>query len=205
MKINQTPMKIRLYIIACLLLISLACSFGLSPASDPANGPTPTAARTAAITGATIQYYDIRGTTAADLRDQMNTLGPIDAGRHWDAHTGWYIHWNWPGYGTNDCNLSQATTSLDITVTLPRWANPKGADTALITQWNKYYAALAHHEQTHVDNANTGLVSIKKAILAATCATAEQAAQNAIETIHETDRAYDEKTNHGAAEGARFP
>lgn len=190
-----------------LLLASLACNFSL-PLAAPSTqnaGPTPTAAQSATITGADILYYDIYGQTAKDLRSQMNALGPLDGGRRWDAYTAWYIRWNWPGYGTRNCDLSRATTSLEITVTLPRWANPEGADAALITKWNKYYGALARHEQAHVDNALEGYPKVLQAIQNATCATAEQAALQAIEPIHAADRDYDKKTGHGAAQGAVFP
>ncbi len=200
--------KVRsLLLFSALLLASLACNLLPPPAdtSTPTVGPTPTADQTADITGADITYYDIRGKTASDLRSQMNALGPLDGGRRWDAYTAWYIRWNWPGYGTRDCDLGRATTSLEITVTLPHWANPKGADSALITRWNKYYKALARHEQGHVDNVTKGYPKVLQAIQNATCATAEQAALQAIEPIREADRVYDEKTGHGATEGAVFP
>lgn len=203
-----------LLITFALLLAALACNYLQPPAlvprspagtRTPASGPTPTADQTAEISGADLDYYDIRGGSAADLRKQMNALGPLDEGRRWDAYTGWHIHWNWPGYGTNNCDLSRATTSLEITVTLPRWANPDGADAALITKWNKYYEALARHEQAHVDTALDGYPKVLQAIQNATCATAEQAALQAVEPIHEADRAYDQETRHGATEGAVFP
>lgn len=192
--------------ILALLLASLACNFLLPPpAATPTPGPTPTAAQSADISGADIQYYDIKGATAADLRRQMDSLGTLDDGRRWDAYTTWTIRWNWPGYGTRNCDLSRATTSLEITVTLPRWANPNGAEATLITKWNKYYQALARHEQGHVDNVTQGYPKVLQAIQSATCATAEQAALQAVEPIHAADRDYDKKTGHGATEGAVFP
>lgn len=196
-----------LLIFFALLLASLACNFLLPPADSatPTVGPTPTADQTADITGADIIYYDIYGQSADDLRGQMNALGPPDGGRRWDAYTAWYIRWNWPGYGTRDCDLGRATTSLEITVTLPRWANPKGADSALITKWNKYYETLSRHEQGHVDIVTKSYPKVLQAIQNATCQTAEQAALQAIEPIHEADQDYDTRTRHGATEGATFP
>src|SRR5262245_22275124 len=58
------------------------------------------------ITNATVVYYDIFGSTEKELRDQMNTLGAVDySGARGDAVTEWYIHWDWPGYGTSPCDL----------------------------------------------------------------------------------------------------
>ncbi len=186
----------RLLLIPCALLV-------LGPGCDP-HPPRGAAEGDPGIRGAAVAYYDIVGSTASELRRQMDLLGPSDAGLRVDAYTAWYIRWNWPGHGTPDGDPSRATTSIQITVTLPRWANPAGADPALLKRWDEYRQALARHEQGHVEIVTRGYSEVLRAIRDANGATAEQAAQQALARIREAERVYDEETRHGATQGATF-
>ena len=188
-----------------LCLALLACGWmpgveRLTPAL-----PAPTLA-TAEISGATVTYYDIRGSTVAELSAAMNESGPV-AYDGWKgaAATHWYISWEWPGYGSADCRLDEADISYQLDVTLPRWKPPADVSPELVAEWNDYIRALAGHEQRHVDFVPEGAAQAGQAIRAATCETAEEAAQAAVETIRQRDRDYDAATNHGATQGAIFP
>src|SRR5512134_1056049 len=76
---------------------------------------------------AQITYYDITGATADELRHSLNQLrpnDPYDGHKPVDSYTGWHISWNWPGYGTENCDLSAATVTYTINVIMPRWKAP---------------------------------------------------------------------------------
>jgi predicted secreted Zn-dependent protease len=185
------------------LVFVLACN-GLSPNATPP--PIPTTVSTVEIPYARIVYYDINGSTEAELRDQMNARAPTGPdGYRGDALTTWFIRWRWDGYGTEDCDLRTAKATYDIKVTLPRWNPAQEASPALIEKWNAYILALAGHEKGHVDNVIANLPVVINAIRRATCSTAEAKAQEILNGIRQNDSDFDARTNHGATEGAQFP
>ena len=174
-----------------LVLWLLACQS--SPASTSTDGrPLPTLVPIQ-FDRATVQFYDIAGSTEQELRRQMTTIGP----NGYDAYTKWYIRWNWPGKGEKNCRLNEAEVSYEITVTFPRWIPTADATPELVTKWNRYLRALADHEKHHVDNVVTRFPAVGAAIKGATCLTAEAAAQAALEPIRQFDSQYDLYTNHG--------
>jgi predicted secreted Zn-dependent protease len=174
------------------------------PVVDPA-GAAPTVV-VGAIADAAMQYYDITGTTAGELRSSINGQGPVDsAGRRNDALTMWNIDWTWPLNPDSSCILSGATISTTITVTFPRWQPPAGTSAGLVQQWNTYEEALVTHEGGHVAFILATAPEVLAGIKGATCATAEAAAQAVVGRIRQHDIDYDAETNHGFTQGAHFP
>src|SRR5213076_1595464 len=113
----------RTAMLAALALASACGSSSPEVAPPPAPAPAPAAASALrASIVATEQYYDIDGSSAGALRDQINRLGPKDeSGKSRDALTVWSIEW---GYATTSrpdgCVLRDVKVSLNVTVTLPR-------------------------------------------------------------------------------------
>ena len=195
------------------LMFAAACVPLPTPAHTPAPGPTNSVTATqsanqAAIEHAQIIYYDVTGSTASELRASMNELrtkDPYDNNHPVDAYTDWYISWNWPGYGTNNCDLSAASVTYSIKVSLPRWNAPANTSPELIAKWETYIQLLTFHEKGHVDNVVNNYLSVKIAIQGATCSTAEAEAQRALESLRKFDSSYDSETKHGETQGAVFP
>jgi predicted secreted Zn-dependent protease len=165
----------------------------------------PTSAPPTELSGATIEYYTVGGTTADEIRDNLNAVRARYTGANYDAYTSWRVSWNWTGYGTRNCDLNSVRVLYTAHVVLPRWQQPVNADPALIIKWNNYLSALIQHEQGHVNFAAQNLEKYKTAIQSATCLTAEQAAQNFHQTIVQAEKEYDRQTNHGIDTGAVFP
>ena len=137
----------------------------------------------------------------------MDELGPRDSSdgnKPVDAFMDWYISWNWPGYGTEKCDLSAVSVTYRIKVIMPRWEAPADAPPELISKWEKYMQALAFHEQEHVNIIADNHLSVKTAIQSATCSTAEAAAQKALDSLRELNSNYDRETKHGETQGAVF-
>ncbi len=175
-----------------------------APPDDP-SGAAPTVVA-GTVTGAVMQYYDVTGTSAAEIRASMDALGPLDgSGARNDAFTTWNIDWTWPLNPDSSCILSSATISTTIAVTFPRWLPPTGASPPLIERWNTYQGALVTHESGHVSFVVTTAADVLAAIKGATCDTAEAAAQAVVLRIRQHDADYDAETNHGTTQGAHFP
>ena len=155
-----------------------------------------------------IIYYDITGSTASELRTSMDMLrlkDPYHKDRPVDAYTDWHISWNWPGYGTDNCDLSAAVVDYRIQIILPRWEPPVSASPELITQWNTYIWSIVLHEKGHVDNIVNHYLDVKTAIQRATCSSAEAKAQMVLDQLRRFDSNYDSQTRHGETQGAVFP
>lgn len=202
-------------IVALVLFLSLctACTQSTIPVNAATPGPVTFATATQftgqiSIEHAQIIYYDIAGSTADELRASMNQLrpnDPYDGDKPVDSYTDWYISWNWPGYGTENCDLSAANVTYTINITMPRWIPPADASPELIAKWEKYIQNLTFHEKGHVDNVVNNYSSVNTAIQNASCLTAEAEAQKALVALREFDASYDNETDHGKTQGAVFP
>ncbi len=159
------------------------------------------------IPNLTITYYDIHGMTAGELRSQMNELGPTDPNDHkrMDAVTLWNFRWNWPGYGSAQCDLVSGSVTYEIKMTLPRMADQGRVSAGLNEKWNTYISALVGHERGHAEFVVKEAPEVLKAIKSASCLTADAAAGHVLDIIRRHDRDYDAETNHGETQGASFP
>lgn len=160
-------------------------------------------------------YYEISGTTANDLRHQMDELGPSDERRiQHDAYTEWYVDWYYPNAATNgDCATGIITVTVTITHTFPQWDNPPDASEELVTKWNTYLKALEEHEAGHrrigLDAGHEILQALTELSEYPTCAELERVAdttgQNILNEFRQKEETYDQTTSHGASQDARFP
>jgi predicted secreted Zn-dependent protease len=161
-------------------------------------------------------YYDIRGSTATDMRTQLDQLGPIEpaSGKRYDGSANWNFYWHIrylrsPGR----CRLTKASVSLNLKYTMPRWQRPADASTTLAAQWNSYLSALGKHEKEH----GTIAIAAGKKMTAKMRALAPRSSCNRLEAAaaqisvaeakraNASEAAYDFRTEHGATQGARFP
>jgi predicted secreted Zn-dependent protease len=202
------------FLLFFILLLTIACvaPAAVTPQSTPAAlnaspSPQPTLVNASAlIPEAKVVFYRIYGTTATELRLEMDEKGPTDyEGYKGDALTAWDFRWKWSGYGTSNCNLSKAKTYYDITLTLPYWDPPASADPKLVDKWTRYFNVLVMHEKGHIDRALAHYEELLPAIKSSTCETAEQDAQQVIENLRSDDHNYDIETGHGSSQGAIFP
>ena len=158
--------------------------------------------------------YTIRGSSAAELRKQMDALGPTDAHGRYDAYTRWYVRWKYPYERTpNACGLGKVTVTVDVTYTLPEWTPPPDASADLVSRWNRYLRALRSHESGHhrhgAEAGRAVLEKLRRLEAQRRCEDADRRAnllgERVLETYRAKDQSYDKTTRHGATEGARFP
>lgn len=143
--------------------------------------PMPRAAAEPA-THVTTTYYAITGTTAAELKSQMQSLGPHG---HW-AHTVWSVQWS------DACRVS-----LTISFAYPRWTNQASAPTALRAQWNRMIGSLQAHEQGHAAHGRSAAREIEQS----RC----RDPRSVIDKWAQQDRTYDAQTDHGRSQGVALP
>jgi predicted secreted Zn-dependent protease len=161
-----------------------------------------------------VETYDVEGTTAQEIRRDLNRRGPLSHGQRFDARTEWNVRWRFDLEPRDEsCRATRPRVDLDVLVTLPRWRQPTDAPASLVERWQRYLRALENHEEGHAAIGASAADEIRAALAqlppAPTCDEAERRANRAGQEIvgahNRRDEEYDEQTDHGATQGARFP
>ncbi|MCS6814844.1 MAG: DUF922 domain-containing Zn-dependent protease [Cyanobacteria bacterium] len=172
-------------------------------------------ASTNPVISITRNYYVIAGSTANQLRQQLNQRGPEwTPGQRFDATTRWYVRWSYR-YAVRDnyCRLTSNQVRADITITMPKWQMPPRVSKDLVRRWQRYVTALQRHEDGHRDHGINAAREVAQALerfpSRSTCEQLEMSVNTAmmqiIENYSQKDVEYDRVTQHGATQGARFP
>jgi predicted secreted Zn-dependent protease len=162
-------------------------------------------------------YYQVGGSTAAQLRAQMDQIGPFNpkfGNRRYDALTRWIVGWRYSyRVENNRCAIDKAEVDTNITITLPQWNPPSQASGQLRKKWNRYTQALRIHEAGHKQH---GIAASKEILRQLnnipsyrSCQELQTAANNrsnrVIARYNQQDINYDRTTQHGKTQGAIFP
>ena len=202
--------------ILAALMLTGACASSPEPASAPTPAPDSAAlaraAPRASITAREL-YYDIDGSSAGALRDQIRRLGPKDeSGTAHDALTVWSLEWT---YGTarqgDSCALKDVRVTLNVSVTLPRWTPPATATSRLKDSWRTYLRNVRLHEAGHRTIAERNARELMAALTplrGASCQSLSDEATRLAERIvadgRARNRAYDVQTKHGQTQGVEL-
>jgi predicted secreted Zn-dependent protease len=159
----------------------------------------------------TTNYYAVTGTTLGEIRDSLARSRPWKDKSSLDALTQWRIEWRYQ-FASSDagCRCTSFTTKTTIAITLPRWTRSTNAAPETATHWDRYMTALRRHELGHAQiglaaaaeqhkrinevGRQTDCAALKKKI--------DMLAQQTVDDYGRRDRDYDERTGHGAKEGA---
>lgn len=93
--------------------------------------------------------YDITGGSGATLVDAMDSKGPKHGFMtHAIAQTAYTVDWDLdPGQVNGFCRLRRVNGKLNLFYTFPRVASPMTP--ALKRRWNRFFAGVRAHEETH--------------------------------------------------------
>ncbi len=161
-----------------------------------------------------VETYDVNGSNARELRQELDRKGPLFEGRRFDARTRWWVRWRYdltPVAG--GCRPTRPQVDLEIVITLPRWRRPASVPEDLAERWELYLERLREHEDGHAAVAEQAARTIAGLLedlpaeedCGSADRAADQAAQAEIGRANARDRQYDRETGHGASQGARFP
>ena len=162
-----------------------------------------------------VRLYDVDAEDEHDLRARLDAVGPADdSGARHDAYTAWHVTWQYPTQVDGEgCVTGPVTTTVRVTVTLPRWNSRLPAGHPLVERWQRYLEALETHESGHRETGFDAATAITEALEALPAAEscdaiitlANETARQVLDRFRAKDAAYDEETRHGATQGATFP
>ena len=160
------------------------------------------------------RYYVVAGTRARHLMEAARMMSPRRASTQHVGYTDWQIGWSFtPRESEGRFVVDAARVEVVVTRTLPRWRSPEAADRAPVASWTKLVAAIARHEQGHVDIALSGARLLHEAIVAVSPTDVREdldsnvasIAESVLAAVRSADLAYDEATRHGALQGVSLP
>ena len=158
-----------------------------------------------------LEYFDVHGSSARELRADLGRLGPVaDNGVRGDAYTHWRIAWKFDLTERGpDCIAGNFRVDLTVTMTLPRWLPPNDAPADLVALWDQYSTALRFHEDGHYRIALATAQEVTRRLKAESrgkaCNTLENklnSTANAVLDEYRTRQSdYDRETDSGRAQG----
>ena len=162
----------------------------------------------------TTNFYTVTGETLREVHESLRQKRPWGDRPSVDGMTEWQLEWRFtvaPAEG--GCRLSGFGTKTIILTTLPRWNAPAGASPLLRSTWSNYVYALGLHEAGHAAIAFAAAADLQKQAKTNSagpdCSTLQQnlnaLGQRVLEEYRRRDDQYDERTDHGATQGARLP
>lgn len=196
----------RLATLLVAMPILAACAAPRSPAGI---GPVPAGMHVRANE----VFYDVQGSTAAELWASLRANGPQIESRRVFGQNVWNIRWTFQyAPSAAQCRMRDARVELVSTTRLPRWTPPPDAPRELVDQWNAFLQALTEHERGHQANgaaAAREIVHAFRSFRAPACemmhAEATRVADRIFARYRELDRTYDQTTGQGRTQGAVWP
>jgi predicted secreted Zn-dependent protease len=162
----------------------------------------------------TTNFYTVTGSTPREIRQSLNQHRPWKRSQEIDAHTTWSVTWKYTVIsGGGGCRPETVTTEVSIVTSLPRYVPPTNAPVELRTRWARYFGALARHEAEHAAIGRAAALDVQGALSGfgerPNCDLLREAlnARGAalLEQRRREEREMDQRTRHGANDGARFP
>ena len=166
-----------------------------------------------------IRTYEFFGARAADagtsLRQRLLVTSDYQGReRRFTGQTDWHIEWRacFEPRGSH-CRIGGIVSTVNVTYTLPHWADREQAPQPLRERWDRYRLSLAAHEKGHGAIALEVARLIEAALVGrtdeASCETLNAVTSRIVDEVMTSGEAmqrdYDRATGHGSAQGALFP
>ena len=160
------------------------------------------------------QTYAVVGANEREVSAALERAPLSPDGRRRVGYTQADVHWEFRYRESGGkCRVVSVVVTLTSIVTLPEWQPPYGAPRALRNSWDRFLGALTKHEQGHTDIGYAAAQHIEDALWRAptpkTCKGYDDAlgkiANKIFDQAEIDQKDYDARTDHGAADGVRFP
>ena len=161
-----------------------------------------------------IEYFDLRGSTARELRADLSRRGPVgETGIRGDGNTEYNIAWRFSmKFKDGICSPQDVEVDLAVTMHLPRWEPPSGVSSELRETWERFSDDLREHEDGHHKIARSAAKAVKRKLRrrteAASCEVLKTrmntAATDVLREYRTKQQEYDLETDYGRATGARL-
>lgn len=161
-----------------------------------------------------VEYFDLRGSSARELRADLSRLGPVgEAGIRGDGYTEYHIAWRFSmTLKDGVCSAQDVEVDLAVTMQLPRWNPPARVPPDLRQTWDRFSDDLRKHEDGHHKIARTAAKAVKRKLKrqseAASCEALKSrmntAATGVLREYRAKQREYDLETDYGRAKGTRL-
>lgn len=195
-----------------LLACALLAACGASAATPARPRPEPGGVNPPAAAKPTFAYYEVTGSSARDLALSMRRLAPPAGFGRTLWNVTWAMRWEPAGGLGATCRITAATVTLRTEVRLPHWDPPADASPGLVAQWHRFIESLRVHENGHLEIAVQAQREVERALRrleAPSCTMMQgvgnQTAERILSELRGRERAYDERTRHGATQGAVWP
>lgn len=176
---------------------------GAAAQGGPAVGDVP-------VVSTTHHRYEVEGTTAREVLESLRRGSRVvhgDSAFAWtESHTEYRTRHE---VRAGRCRVTDVDVRVRLTVSLPRWTPGSGASSALRQQWNRFLRSLRIHEDGHVQIGRRGAARLREALSglwAGSCdeleAVVRREGTRILDDLQEAHRRYDERTGHGARQGA---
>ena len=161
---------------------------------------------------ATRRPYVVHAQPGESLRTALHAATPIAVGgQRFHGYTRWNVRWTfrWWREASGRCAITEVTTRLHTEVQLPQLQAASPEQQAV---FDRYLRALSDHEQGHVQIGRDAAQAIDQGIrqmpAAPDCATLEREAnalgRRLLQDHVAREKQYDQRTRHGATQGARL-
>jgi predicted secreted Zn-dependent protease len=158
------------------------------------------------------EYYDIEGTTIAELKQQMRQGGTKwDDGKVYAALTTWDIRYNYEiTEKAGTYSIKSVATDISVVFHLPNRIAVAAAPELLAGQWETYMENLMEHEYGHKDISVKAAAEINQTLASLESFSSKEKLDNEakrlvaakFKRLKELHIAYDEETRHGIMQGA---
>jgi predicted secreted Zn-dependent protease len=152
--------------------------------------------------------YPVTGRDYASLVRSLSANGP--KGFHGLAN--WDISYQYTTVPSGSmCRFDSVRLTVKGEILMPKWTDEAAAPPSLRQRWADYYAALQQHEEGHVQHGKELAALVQEKFLGygdMACGQAKAIAQSEFDRLYNNlknrDKEYDQRTQHGATQGARF-
>jgi predicted secreted Zn-dependent protease len=152
--------------------------------------------------------YPVSGKDYAGLVKSLAANGP----KGFHGLASWDISYQYTTKPVgNMCRFDTIRLRVQGEILMPKWTDEDAAPPSLRQRWQDYYAALQQHEEGHVQHGNELAALIQEKFMGygdMVCGQAKAIAQSEFDRLYNNlknrDKEYDQRTQHGATQGARF-